>query len=123
MGFQLLPGDVCVVQRQVLIDGKLAFNRGDVVRVENIDPDPERPGLKYVVYSEALGTKVRVLGANLERKNCPECGADLVASAMKCSSCGWIIPGQELRAREKEMDRFERHLEDERNISSWDSPW
>jgi hypothetical protein len=108
MGFQLLPGDICVVQRDVLVEGKLALRRGDIVKVEEINPDPERPGLKYVVTSAMLGTRMRVLGANLERKNCPECGAELVASAMRCSSCGWVIPGQEGRIREKEMERFER---------------
>jgi hypothetical protein len=118
MGFQLLPGDVCVVQRDVLVDGKLALRRGDIVRVEDIDPDPERPGLKYVVTSAILGTKMRVLGANLERKNCPECGAELLASNMKCGACSWVIPGQEMRVREKEMERFERQLKEHRRTDS-----
>lgn len=110
MGFQLLPGDICVVQKQVIFDGKVALERGAVVTVKDIDPDPERPGLKYVVYSESLGREIRVVGASLERRDCPQCGAGLIGSAIKCGSCGWVLPGQENRSREKETAKYEEDL-------------
>jgi hypothetical protein len=46
-----------VIQRGIVLDGTLAFHKGQVVSVEREDPDPRRPEFRYVVQSEALGKR------------------------------------------------------------------
>ena len=84
MAFELEPGMVCRIAGNVNIDGKLAFRKGDEVTVEAIDPDPQAPGLKYVVSSPAVGGKVKLRGVDLDRQYCDKCGKDLDPTQFEC---------------------------------------
>lgn len=52
-----------VISRDVLIGDTVAFRRGEIVNVENVDPDPERPDYRFVVLSRTLNRRFR-LSAN-----------------------------------------------------------
>ncbi|MBU4175790.1 MAG: RDD family protein [Actinobacteria bacterium] len=45
------------ITRDIVVDGALAFRRGDTVRLEAISPHVSRPEYKYVVTSRLLGKK------------------------------------------------------------------
>ena len=65
MTYELLPGDKCLIYRDCLVEGELAFEKGELITITAIDPDPQCPGLKYVVHSERLGRQVRLPGSNI----------------------------------------------------------
>ena len=48
------------MQRDIIIDGTLAFRRGERVRIEGESPDPDRPEYRFVVYSTVLGRRFRL---------------------------------------------------------------
>ena len=102
MAFELRRGDVCRMTREITAGGNRAFGRWEEVEVTGIDPDPQRPGYKYVVYSKSLGRPVRVRGADLVRKYCGGCGAEVSPAAFDCPGCGWVVPGREADRREQE---------------------
>lgn len=106
MAFELKPGDACRLSRNLAVDGKQVFERGDEVEVLDIDPDPERPGFKYVVFSGALGSNVKVRGSDLDRGFCGDCGEPLIQTAYECPKCGWVVPGREDQWRETDLARF-----------------
>lgn len=106
MAFELRPGDVCRVSKPLIIDGTLAFERGEDVEILAVDPDPERPGYKYMVGCPALDGYVRMRGSDLDRKFCQECGESLIQSAYECSNCGWVVPGREAERREADLAEF-----------------
>lgn len=54
------------VKRDILIGGQVAFREGELVRVESESPDPRRPEYRYVVCSQAMGTKYRLSDADLD---------------------------------------------------------
>ena len=72
----------------------------------DIDPDPERPGFKYVVFSGVLGSNIKVRGSDLDRRFCCDCGEPLIQSAYDCEKCGWVVPGREDQWREADLARF-----------------
>ncbi len=106
MAFELKPGDACRLSKRLTVEGKPAFDRGDEVEVLAIDPDPERPGFKYVVFCPALGIRVRVRGSDLDRANCGKCGEPLIQSAYECVKCGWVVPGREDEWRQADLEKF-----------------
>jgi len=106
MAFELKPGDVCRLSRNLVVDGKQVFKRGDEVELLDIDPDPERPGVKYVVFSGDLGSNVKVRGSDLDRRFCGDCGEPLIQSAYDCEKCGWVVPGREDQWREADLAKF-----------------
>jgi predicted RNA-binding Zn-ribbon protein involved in translation (DUF1610 family) len=110
LGFELRPGTVCKIARNVTIDGKLTFRRGVEVTVEAIDPDPQAPGLKYVVTSPDTGEKVKLKGADLNRAFCEECGKYLTPTEFECPHCGWVIPGREPEHTEKELEEYRKKI-------------
>lgn len=95
MGYGLRAGEICLLQNDYLLDGKLIFSREEEVKIEDVDPDPEAPGLKYVVRSKTSGSRFRLSGRDLKRKFCPECGALLLSLGNQCPECIWIVPGKE----------------------------
>ena len=113
MAFELEPGMVCRIARNVNIDGKLAFRKGDEVTVEAIDHDPQAPGLKYVVSSPAVGGKVKLRGVDLDRQYCDKCGKDLDQTQFECPHCGWVIPGREPEHAEKELADYRKKVWDQ----------
>lgn len=122
MGFEMKPGEICSMQRQFLVDGKVAFKMGEEVKIEAIDPDPQRPGFKYLVFSKELGQKVRLRGVDLEHKYCPECNYKLMPGSFKCERCEWVIPGQEQRARAEDWKKFQDRLKASRREADYRRP-
>jgi len=120
VGYDLKAGDTCTVQRQLMFDGKLAFNKGEQVRVEAVNPDPQRPGFKYVVFSRLLQQPIRLRGIDIERNSCFKCGAALDPHGFKCPKCGWVIPGQEVQANRESWDKF-FDKQQERNIRRYNN--
>jgi len=60
------PGvELGVIQRDVVIDGVVAFKQGERVEVEAESPDPERPEYRYVVLSKTLNKKFRLSDLDL----------------------------------------------------------
>jgi hypothetical protein len=89
MAFQLLPGEECIIDHDVRIDGEQAFRQGETVSIIDVSPDPQAPGRKYLVFSTALNRQVRLVGAVLRRTGCPECREPLMYPADHCDACGW----------------------------------
>lgn len=110
MAFELKPGTVCRIARNVTVEGKVVFRRGEEVTVEAIDPDPKAPGLKYVVSSPAGGGRARVRGADLDRNFCGKCGKDLDPTMFECRHCGWVVPGREPEHAAKELAEYRRKV-------------
>jgi len=93
MAYELGKGDECMLSGDFKSEGKPAFNRGDIVRIQDISPDRLQPGNKYLVDSPLLGMPVRLPGMILKRISCPECGERLAPAgaggfADSCP-CGW----------------------------------
>ena len=64
-------GEECVVQKDVVIDGKTAFYRGNYVKVERIVPDPETTGRRFEVHSALLDRLVQLSDSELmTREEC-----------------------------------------------------
>ena len=59
------PGDLCSIKKSIRINGELAFRKGERVRIERINPNPERPEYMYVVYSEILQKLLELSERNL----------------------------------------------------------
>ena len=123
MAFELKPGTVCKIARNVTIDGKVAFRRGEEVTVEAIDPDPQAPGLKYVVSSPAGGKKVKLKGADLNRAYCDNCGKHLDPTGFECPHCGWVIPGRESEHRQEELAEQKRKVREQQRSGGMTPPW
>jgi hypothetical protein len=60
------------VARDITIGGKLAFEEGETVTVEKVDPNPSRPDFKYVVQSRLLGRRYQLAARDLEPAGGPE---------------------------------------------------
>ena len=95
MGYGFTVGEICFMQKDYLLDGELVFSREEEVKIEDIDPDPKAPGLKYVVRSKMSGSRFRLSGRDLKRKFCPKCGALLISMGNRCPECTWVVPGKE----------------------------
>ena len=108
MSFELEPGEKCELKRPFIIDGRFAFDRGAHVVIEAIDPDTDRPGFKYVVFSARLGERVRLRGADLQRTNCKKCSGELDPANYKCPSCGWVAPEKETEALRNLKDKWRK---------------
>ena len=59
-GSDLKAGTVAEVTKTALLDGKVAFNLGDIVLVEAVRPHKSNPDLKYVVTSKLLNMSITV---------------------------------------------------------------
>lgn len=66
MNGAIRPGDRCVVTRDIPVGGGLAFTSGETVSVEAVDPTPQRPENKYVVFSAALQKRFLLADADLQ---------------------------------------------------------
>ena len=51
------PGDHCAVNKDIFMNGQLAFGANEPVLVERLEPDATRPEYKYLVYSRHLQKK------------------------------------------------------------------
>jgi hypothetical protein len=108
MAYNLKPGDTCVVKGNYVAEGQTAFVEGDVVDIVDVHPHPERPGYKYIVFSERIGMHVRLRGYDLEHAECPDCHNLLSAPYEECHACGWKNPEHESAKRRERMESFYR---------------
>ena len=114
LAYELLAGEQCEINGDFSLDGSVIFRRGDRVTIVDIDPDPQAPGFKYVVFCERLGQNVRLSGPTLKRLFCPVCGAALGDAqgrlkdrpAGNCPECGWSDPEEELARSTDRKIRF-----------------
>jgi len=51
---QLNAGDTIQISHDIVSGGKVAFAVAEKVKVEKIEPDPQQPECKYIVYSNRL---------------------------------------------------------------------
>lgn len=91
---ELKPGDKCIINDTVKIRGLVAFKKGESVSVKQVQPDPDRPEYKYVVFSQGLQREFKLSKKHLSRekatsrsKYCEHCGATL-SGTKYCSKCG-----------------------------------
>jgi hypothetical protein len=54
MNDNINPGEWCIAGRDIIVDDKVAFVSGERLIVERVEPNPERPEYKYVVFSSRL---------------------------------------------------------------------
>ena len=54
------------IRHDVVVDELEAFQTGDVVDITAIDPDPDRPKFKYVVFSQVLSKAFKLSDAEIE---------------------------------------------------------
>lgn len=60
-------GDAAHIKREIVVSGVVAFQRGQLVTVEKVDPNPERPQYKYVVYSRDLDRRFQLTDDDIEQ--------------------------------------------------------
>ena len=60
------PGQVCFVREDIVFNDQIAFHKGDRVRVEKIDPNPQNPVYKYVVFSNDMQRSFELRDKDLE---------------------------------------------------------
>lgn len=65
MAVEIEPGDICVISRDILVEGYVAFSKGEEVTVELIAPNPGHPEYKYVVLSQKLGKRFQLSDADI----------------------------------------------------------
>ena len=94
-------GDSCAVSRDVVVDGKIAFRKGDRVEVEQLNPNQQRPEYKYIVYSSSLKKRFQLSDAELESVTvgmieqsivCGNCNKEYQSSFGFCPFCGTAKP-------------------------------
>lgn len=59
------PGSKMTISGDVLVDGVVAFKRGEEVLVEDDSPNPQMPQYRYVVLSRKLGRRFQLRDADL----------------------------------------------------------
>lgn len=80
MGNSIRVGDSCILTRDIVVDGVVAFSKSATVMVEKIDPSPQKPEYKYVVLSPSLQRRFRLSDRELQRKSTDTLLATPVAS-------------------------------------------
>jgi len=73
-------GETCTVLRDVVIEGKVAFRKGDRVTVEKITSNPDRPDYRYVVKSELLQKRFQLSDRDISVQPAPEAGPGAFAT-------------------------------------------
>lgn len=89
------------VLRDIAYKGLKAFRKGELVVVEKVSPDPDRPDFKYVVHSKGVGKIMRLSDSELELldsaespareqgNRCRKCGGELGPTDAVCGNCGY----------------------------------
>lgn len=49
-----------VIKREIVVDGVVVFHERELVQVESIKPDPDRPQFRYLVHSNAVDRQFRL---------------------------------------------------------------
>ena len=88
MDSEAAPGGVLCVSRDIYIDGRLGFSRGERVAVEAVVPNAERPQYKYVVLSARLNQRFQLSDADVQAPAAP-----LPESGRRASSRALMVAG------------------------------
>lgn len=83
------PGDTCVVSRDIVIGGQIAFAGGEMVVVENVVPNAERPAYKYVTLSWRLNVRYQLSDADIQSLNSLQPRAGSAISRSPGGLCRW----------------------------------
>ncbi len=65
MADEIKAGDRLEISRDISVGGRLAFEEGQLVTVDKVDPNPDRPQYRYVVRSPALGKRLQLRAEDL----------------------------------------------------------
>jgi len=65
-GAEMNGGETRILSHDVEVGGAVAFTRGEAVTVEAVEPNPERPEYKYVVYSRAVERRYQLREEDFE---------------------------------------------------------
>ncbi|MBU1671403.1 MAG: hypothetical protein KKF41_02025 [Actinobacteria bacterium] len=65
---EIQPGDVCELRGEVTVADSIAFARGELVTVEEIKLNPQRPEYRYVVYSTMTGKRFQLSDRELKMR-------------------------------------------------------
>jgi len=84
------PGTKVIITNDILIEGVVAFSKGEEVCVEQLAPNSQRPEFKYVVLSKNLQKRFQLSDANLQKgpARCSNCGKRLKDGTKFCTYCG-----------------------------------
>jgi len=115
MAYGINPGEECMVSRQVVVDGVVAFDRGDMVTITAVSPDPECPGRKFVAFSEVLQREIKLSGHQVRRTLCPDCHYKLSGDYTECDACGWQSPEREHKEIKERIRDFVRRQDQSRS--------
>lgn len=91
------PGDSCIIQRDIKIQGEVAYFKGERVKIEAISPNPDIPEFSYLVFSHRLETNLQLRARDIRpiehthseqrNENCTSFGYPLNAKG-ECERCG-----------------------------------
>ena len=63
----ITSGTSCNITYDIIVEGQEAFRAGEIVMVEDVSPNPERPEYKYVVTSRVLQRKFQLSENDLKQ--------------------------------------------------------
>ena len=97
MAGSINSGDSCRITRDIVISGQVAFKDGEHVVIEGINPSPQMPEFKYVVYSREMQQRFQLSEKDVEISKVPP-GKQAAVSPQKeikkekyCTSCGGVL--------------------------------
>ena len=65
MSGEIQPGNKYLIARDIVVGGKVAFEKDTLVLVEDVEPNPQRPEYKYIIYSNRLGKRYQLSDKDL----------------------------------------------------------
>ena len=59
LGDPVNSGDSCRITHDIIVDGAVAFKKGERVSIEKVDPNQQRPQYRYVTLSRTLDQRLQ----------------------------------------------------------------
>ena len=126
------------VLKDIEYKGLKAFKKGELVVVEKVSPDPNKPDDKYIVHSKGVGRRLRLSDSEMELldtaqspareqgSKCHKCGGELGPTDSVCGNCGYVnVPRVKVLAEENnispgECDHYYRkYYHHGGNVAGW----